>query len=374
MGPQIVLEDLFERYSIGKVQLKPWPLVCSPHKTDLQGLKLPVRSTQEDQVSLSQITYEWTMELLAMEGSQKGPRTIAAQRTSKAQEGRAEGKQGYGISFLRWSSFFNIVIGILATGPLPSEVIDLLQKIATRDSGLAEEVSALLPAETSEKDQLKMQQKKLNMLRKIQSRISKKEKAIKDKEASMGRFLQEIKKHVESEKIRHKQETELLGKELQELRDQLAKVKDDKMEIVEDETTADLEDILEENDQEKIKLKAQLDAAEQANKAMKSQLAQIQGQMTEFMIHYNTKAMDTVVPVGTPPGLAFTPEQSVKKPANLLETGLAPGTNTGLHRDAKQPFGVARRERPPHGPYTPSPHQEGEEIKNQLHKLEGMDL
>ena len=161
---------------------------------------------------------------------------------------------------------------------------------------------------------------------------------------------------------------------VQELRDQLAKVKDDKMEIVEDETTADLEDILEENDQEKIKLKAQLDAAEQANKAMKSQLAQIQGQMTEFMIHYNTKAMDTVVPVGTPPGLAFTPEQSVKKPANLLETGLAPGTNTGLHRDAKQPFGVARRERPPHGPYTPSPHQEGEEIKNQLHKLEGMDL
>ena len=67
----------------------------------------------------------------------------------------------------------------------------------------------------------------------------------------MTKFLQDVKKHVEAEKIRHRQETELLDKELQELREQLQRAKEGKEETEEAAPMEDLEEILEDGDAEK---------------------------------------------------------------------------------------------------------------------------
>ena len=86
------------------------------------------------------------------------------------------------------------------------QVMNLLQKLATQDSMIAEEVAALVPQDYADKEQMKAQQKHLNMLRKIQTRIAKKEEAFKDKDQQMSTFLTNIRKHVEAEKKRHKED------------------------------------------------------------------------------------------------------------------------------------------------------------------------
>ena len=138
-----------------------------------------------------------------------------------------------------------------STDALPPQVLGILQKLASKDKDVADELTALMNPEASEQEQIKMQQRRLNAMRKLQTRIYKKEKLIKDKEASMTKFLQDVKKHVEAEKIRHRQETELLDKELQELREQLQRAKEGKEETEEAAPMEDLEEILEDGDAEK---------------------------------------------------------------------------------------------------------------------------
>ena len=165
---------------------------------------------------------------------------------------------------------------------LSDQVIGLLQQLATKDKDMAEAISAVITPEPTDQELLKVQQRKLNHMRKLQTKIYKKEKSIKDKEASMSKFLVDVRKHIESEKLRHKQETDLLAKELQELKDQLQKAKEGKDEGA-DEQMEDLDELLDEPDQEKAQLRDRLAQAEQANYAMQQQLKLFQGQMTEFM-------------------------------------------------------------------------------------------
>ena len=216
---------------------------------------------------------------------------------------------------------------------------------------MAGEISAVITPEVSEQEQLKAQQRRLNYMRKLQTRIYKKEKLIKDKEASMTKFLLDIKKHVEAEKLRHRQETDLLERELQELREQLQKAKDGK-ETEEEAPMEDLEEILEDGDAEKLQLKERLHKAEAANVAMQQQLQQFQSQMTAFM-----QAQQTPSPSVAPPGLAFSPDQAVKTPVIKLDEAIAVARRE-TRRDPLQPFGVRRstlRSRTPSGTYTPSP-------------------
>lgn len=240
---------------------------------------------------------------------------------------------------------------------LSDQVIGLLQQLATKDKDMAEAISAVITPEPTDQELLKVQQRKLNHMRKLQTKIYKKEKNIKDKEASMSKFLVDVRKHIESEKLRHKQETDLLAKELQELKDQLQKAKEGKDDGVE-EQMEDLDELLDEPDQEKVQLRDRLAQAEHANYAMQQQLKLFQGQMTEFMHNYKR---ETGQPVGTPPGLAFSPQQEVKAPVISLDEALAAADPTGKKRDAKQPFCLSRRGRMEQGPYSQETKKDGPE-------------
>ena len=240
---------------------------------------------------------------------------------------------------------------------LSDQVIGLLQQLATKDKDMAEAISAVITPEPTDQELLKVQQRKLNHMRKLQTKIYKKEKSIKDKEASMSKFLVDVRKHIESEKLRHKQETDLLAKELQELKDQLQKAKEGKDEGA-DEPMEDLDELLDEPDQEKAQLRDRLAQAEQANYAMQQQLKLFQGQMTEFMHHHRK---DAGQPLGTPPGLAFSPEQEVKPPVISLDEAIAAADPNAKKRDARQPFCLSRRGRMEQGPYSQEIKKDGTE-------------
>ena len=80
-----------------------------------------------------------------------------------------------------------------ASTTLPTEVIGLLQKIADKDAEVAAAMSTIIPEDHNEQTELKEQQRRLNAIRKVQTRIHKKEKTIRDKETQMQVFLQDIK-------------------------------------------------------------------------------------------------------------------------------------------------------------------------------------
>lgn len=221
------------------------------------------------------------------------------------------------------------------------QVLTILQKYAGKDKELAAEVSALLPGDMADREEIKSKQKHLNQLRKVQTRIFKKEQLLKDKDKQMASFLTEMKRHLDQEKTRHKQESETIQQEIQELREQMQKIKDGKLEEAEDQSM-ELEDILDGQDPEKEQLRLQLDKTEKENQQMQLQLQQLQDQMVEFMANYNPQARGASPHMPQHAPMAFTPEQSVKAP-QTLPVKTEEGTALGKKRDALQPFGVATR-------------------------------
>ena len=238
------------------------------------------------------------------------------------------------------------------------QVLNILQKYAGKDKELAAEVSALLPEDMAEREEIKSKQKHLNQLRKVQTRIFKKEQLLKDKDKQMASFLTEMKKHLEQEKIRHKQESETIQQEIQELREQMQKIKEGKLEEAEDQSM-DIEEILEGQDPEKEQLRLQLDKSEKEKQQMQLQLQQLQDQMMEFMANYNpqTRGASPHVPQHAP--MAFTPEQGVKAPPQTLPVKTEESTSLQKKRDALQPFGVASRTAKP-SPGRTSPYDKSE--------------
>ena len=243
-----------------------------------------------------------------------------------------------------------------ASTTLPTEVIGLLQKIADKDADVAAAMSTIIPEDHNEQTELKEQQRRLNAIRKVQTRIHKKEKNIRDKETQMQVFLQDIKRHVDSEKTRHRTETEALQKDIEELKETLANLKAGKnLTNPKEEVMEDLEELLDPYDGEKGELKAQLDKATKEKELMQQQLIQMQTQMTEFMMTYGQQRANSPG-VGAPPMPNMTPEQPVKTPMSSLQDGANLAAGTAKKRDALQPFGVARQDGLNHktGPYDKS--------------------
>ena len=243
-----------------------------------------------------------------------------------------------------------------ASTALPTEVIGLLQKIADKDADVAAAMSNIIPEDHNEQAELKEQQRRLNAIRKVQTRIHKKERQIKDKETQMQVFLQDIKRHVDSEKTRHRTETEALQKEIEELKETLVNLKAGKtLQDNKVETMEDLEELLDPYDGEKGELKAQLDKATKEKELMQKQLLQMQTQMAEFMMTYGQQRGNSPT-IGPPNVFTTTPEQTVKTPVTPLQDGAPAASAPTKKRDAMQPFGVARTEGLNHktGPYDKS--------------------
>ena len=103
------------------------------------------------------------------------------------------------------------------------EVISLLKKLAGKDETIAAEVEGFLPNPL--KEDIREKQRTINMIRKLQQKVERKEQAIQRKEAQMAQFLEDIKQHISQEKIRHKGEMEQLRLELDEAKEALEKAK-----------------------------------------------------------------------------------------------------------------------------------------------------
>jgi len=264
--------------------------------------------------------------------------------------------------------------------------MQVLKQIAETNPEAAEKINGLLPGQDEQDQQeIKDQQKKINLLRRLQQRIQKKENQIKTKESQMDTFIQQMKDHILREKQRHKEEVEELRKEIEQARLDITKIKNGDTMDNQNQMEMELEDVLEspDQDEEKIQLREKLHTAEKVNADMQRQLCGLQLQMTEFMQNYQQRLAPMEVPVGTPPG-AFTPEQNVKAPAINLDAAIAAAgvgekeRPAGRTRDALQPFGVARRDKTPNGPYAPPPpvpkeDKEGGGTSNSPH-LNRMDM
>lgn len=247
------------------------------------------------------------------------------------------------------------------------QLLNVLKQIAETNPEAAEKIHGLLPGQDQQDQQdIKDQQKKINILRRLQQRIMKKENQIKTKETQMETFIQQMKDHILREKQRHKEELEELRKEIEQARSDIQKIKNGDTMENQNQMELDLEEVLEtaDHDEEKNQLREKLQTAEKANADMQRQLCGLQQQMTEFMQNYQQRLTPMEVPVGTPPG-AFTPEQHVKVPAINLDAAIAAAgvgemqqekeRTGGRTRDARQPFGIARKDKTPSGPYAPSP-------------------
>lgn len=247
------------------------------------------------------------------------------------------------------------------------QLLQVLKQIADSNPEAAEKIHGLLPGQDQQDQQeIKDQQKKINLLRRLQQRIQKKENQIKTKESQMDTFIQQMKDHILREKQRHKEELEELRRDIEQARVDIQKIKNGDTMENQNQMDMDLEEVLDSptHDEEKIQLKEKLHTAEKANSDMQRQLCSLQQQMAEFMQNYQQRIAPMEVPVGTPPG-AFTPEQNVKLPAISLDAAIAaagmgeaqkekerPGGRT---RDALQPFGIARKDKAQSGPYAPPP-------------------
>ena len=254
-----------------------------------------------------------------------------------------------------------------ASSGMDQQLLQVLKQIAETNPEAAEKIHGLLPGQDQQDQQeIKDQQKKINILRRLQQRIQKKENQIKTKETQMDTFIQQMKDHILREKQRHKEDLEELRKDIEQARLDIQKIKNGDSLENQNQMDMELEEVLEPtpHDEEKTQLKEKLQTAEKANSDMQRQLCSLQLQMTEFMQNYQQRMAPMEVPVGTPPG-AFTPEQPVKPPAISLDGAIAAAgmgeknketEGTGVRtRDALQPFGIARKDKTARGPYAPPP-------------------
>lgn len=258
-----------------------------------------------------------------------------------------------------------------APAAMDPQVFQVLKQLAVAHPSAAEQINGLLP--DPDQQEIKDQQKKINVLRRLQQRVTKKEAQIKMKEQQMDQFIEQMKSHVVKEKLRHKEELEGLRKDIEQAKIDIQKIKDGDSTEPMAHADMELEELLEPGgpDPEKEKLKEKLEKAEQANYAMQQQLQQFQSQMTAFM-----QAQQAPSPSVAPPGLTFSPEQVVKPPVIQLDEAIAVARRD-TRRDPLQPFGVRRstqRSRTPSGTYTPSPGRpENGGRDTRQDKLEGMD-
>lgn len=260
-----------------------------------------------------------------------------------------------------------------ASTTMDPQLLQVLKQLAASHPSAADQINCLLP--DPDQQEIKDQQKRINVLRRLQQRVTKKEAQIKLKEQQMEQFIEQMKSHVLKEKLRHKEELDVLRKDIEQTKIDIQKVKEGDHSDPTPSTEMDLEEILDSPrpDPEKDQLKEQLVKAEQANYAMQQQLHQFQGQMAEFMQVYRLQLPPQEGQIGTPPGLPMTgvtsPGQHVKPPVNVAEA--TPGSMT-TKRDAKQPFGIARKEKEtaspgPYGRPKDPPTERGG-------ALEGMDI
>ena len=110
-----------------------------------------------------------------------------------------------------------------SSSSLDPQLLVVLKQLAEANPAAADTINELLP--NQDHMEIKEQQKKINVLRRLQQRIHKKEAQIKTKEQQMETFMEQVKVHVTKEKQRHKDEIDELRKDIEQARTDILKIK-----------------------------------------------------------------------------------------------------------------------------------------------------
>ncbi len=276
------------------------------------------------------------MEVLGMEQQiPKDKKAIAGQRKARwSKYGILPGVRLLRIAASSRSSTTSLLQG--------EKVIELLKRIADKDETALSEVQTMLPAaaEEADADQLRQQQKTLNQVQRLQTKLGKKEASIQTKEQQMQKFMQDIKQHVEAERSRHKKEVEQINQEITEIKSLLQLLKSGK--AVSEAPEEEMEDLFNYDDEEKSRLKEQLAQSTKEQAEMRQQVAYMQMQMEAFMHDYKQligkEGQPTEGLVGLPP---TTPQEPIKTPMTVLSDE----EKNNYAKDPKAPFGLRTQSR-----------------------------
>ena len=112
-------------------------------------------------------TWKWNNQNRKAQGQPRKGTQQASQRGGKGFQG--------GIPFLRWIIGLSFVYGscYVLYGCLTTASAWYLAEAASKDKDVADELTALMNPEASEQEQIKMQQRRLNAMRKLQTRSTK---------------------------------------------------------------------------------------------------------------------------------------------------------------------------------------------------------
>ncbi len=216
-------------------------------------------------------------------------------------------------------------------------MMQALLSLASKDKSVAAAVEGLIPQEAEEDKALKTQQQVLNKIRKCKQKISKRETAIASKNSLMEQFMEDMRKHIASEKQRHQSEIKELTQEVVELKEELEQLRKGEEKPIEQDIS--LEELLEEEDStENSDLRLQLLQAKQEAQEAQSLAYAMKIQM-DTLIQYQQMAAGTNPLVAVPPNAPETLEV-----LNTPQRPKKPHTMGSVVKDAKAPFGVVRTE------------------------------
>ena len=110
-------------------------------------------------------------------------------------------------------------------GPSQEQLYQALLACAAKDQSMASLVENLVPQAVSEDQEIRSQQQSLNRIRKCRQKIVKKEALVKTKKEQWTQFVEDMRRHISSEKSRHTTEVQTLEEEITELKEELAQLR-----------------------------------------------------------------------------------------------------------------------------------------------------
>ena len=237
-------------------------------------------------------------------------------------------------------------------GPSQEQLYQALLACAAKDQSMASLVENLVPQAVSEDQEIRSQQQSLNRIRKCRQKIVKKEALVKTKKEQWTQFVEDMRRHISSEKSRHTTEVQTLEEEITELKEELAQLRSGQDKTEPDEKMdASLDELLDIDSDDKTKqLQEQLDQAKMEVQEAQNVAYAMQAQMQAFFDYQKLAAGAAVAPTMEGPMVApnTLPPNGPHTPQRPKPPGLA-----GVRRDARAPFGIVPKEKttPRDSPY-----------------------
>ena len=191
-------------------------------------------------------------------------------------------------------------------GPSQEQLYQALLACAAKDQSMASLVENLVPQAVSEDQEIRSQQQSLNRIRKCRQKIVKKEALVKTKKEQWTQFVEDMRRHISSEKSRHTTDVQTLEEEITELKEELAQLRSGQDKTEPDEKMdASLDELLDIDSDDKTKqLQEQLDQAKMEVQEAQNVAYAMQAQMQAIFDYQKLAAGAAVAPTMEGPMVA----------------------------------------------------------------------